>query len=152
MTFIPDTRKRYKEQLFSGTKGASGEKELNPYYQGYLNNEGKTSISGYDWAVDHVECFFSNIGDYIDFECEDDITEQDILDFINSEKEIDEYDEDDIAQYSSTVINLKIAKEQLLQWLETYRDETIVSLIENMDEEEYQKIKEEVDGRRTEGD
>lgn len=144
MTYIPSARKKYKDNLFGNTQGALDIKELNPYYEGFLDKDGKASISGYDWAVDEIENFFMTITDRIEFD--DEVTEKSVRDFINSDKEIDEYDDFELAMYGASALAIKTVKEELFKHLESYRDETIVSLIENMDDDEYERIVGEVDG------
>lgn len=141
MTYIPNVRKKYKENLFEHTEGV---KELNPYYEGFLSREGKQAISGYDWAVDEVANIFYTVTDNLEFE--DEVTEKRVHDFINSDKVVDEYDDYELAMYGATAVAIKTVKEELLKGLESYRNATIVSLIDNMDDDEYERIVGEADG------
>lgn len=130
MTYIPDCRtdKNYNEK--------------------YLNNADKEFVKGFDWCIEEaVDLFFDNL----------DVVESDYLESVlnteypfapthyvqefryrNTEKE-----EREIKTYAD------LLRFEILRWVECERDELITSMIDNMDEAEYQKIKKAVDDGNT---
>lgn len=97
------------------------------YNEKYLNKNDKQYIKGFDFAVEDVlDSFFDNIEDY-DFEVDgEDIDIGRIL--VNHEAILDKL------------------KEAIHEHFESERDVMITSMIDHMDDEEYAKIKSEVDG------
>lgn len=100
------------------------------YNQKYLNDQDAEFVAGYDWCRIHsIENFFDNI-DIYETEFED-----------NKEVRFYELLEDD-------TIREKL-KAAMVHYSEMERDELITSMIENMNDEEFEKIKEEIDeGKR----
>lgn len=97
------------------------------YNEKYLNHDDKEYIRGYDYAVeDSLDCFFDNIGDY-DFDVDD-----------------EDIDLGKILSNHESILNK--LKEVLKEHFESERDEMITSMIDNMDDDEYSKIRTEVDG------
>lgn len=102
-------------------------REDDDYNEKYLNHDDKEYIKGYDYAVeDALDSFFNNIGDF-DF----DVDGEDI-------------DLGKILLNHETILNK--LKEAMKEHFESERDEMITSMIDNMDDEEYAKIRTEVDG------
>ena len=98
------------------------------YNQKYLNNIDKEYVRGYDHAVDDVlDSFFANL---------------DIYDWDVDGEDIDLYK---ILTNHPDICD-KLA-ENLKEFFESSRDEMIVSLIDHMDDEEYENIKKEVDSK-----
>ena len=97
------------------------------YNEKYLNKNDKAYVNGYDHAVDDVlDSFFANL-DIFDWDVED----------------------EDIDLYRILTNHPDICdrlQENLKEHFESNRDEMIVSLIDHMDDGEYEKIKKEVDG------
>ena len=93
------------------------------YNEKYLNDRDARFISGYDFAVEAVANIFNNLNVYPDFE-----------DLLTDNKAI--------------IIDGKadVAKEAIDDWLESERDMLITSMIDNMDDDEYDAIKSRVDG------
>ena len=123
MSIIPDYR---NEHLVDYRTGESKE-ELNPYYEGNLNAINKETVWGYDFAAEVTENFFFNLdvfeilGDYINI---DNIsTDFLMLPYEEAEQKVDEQNED-----TQFVYHLR---NSIFLWMETHRDEMIVSLIEN---------------------
>ena len=102
-------------------------REDDTYNEKYLNHDDKEFIKGYDYAVEEVlESFFNNLDSY-DWDVDgEDIDLEKIL--TNHEK---------IAE--KLLENLK-------KHFESDRDEMITSMIDHMTDEEYAKIRTEVDG------
>jgi len=97
------------------------------YNEKYLNKADKAYVNGYDHAVDDVlDSFFANL---------------DIYDW--------DVDDEDIDLYKILTNHPAICEklsDNLKDYFESCRDEMIVSLIDNMEDGEYEKIKKEVDG------
>ena len=129
MTYIPDCR-------------------TDEYYnEKYLSKQDKEFLRGYDWATEMaVDNFFDNNYD-MRFD-EDDFVEEAVL------KELPEEAQDTytmeftfVSKEEERTIKTVIDKirYEILEWIEMNRDELITSMIDGMDDKEYQKIKSEVD-------
>lgn len=117
------------------------------YNQKYLNEKCKTEITGYDWCAEEVvDTFFDNLDTYID---------EDLLKILESE--LPEEDREEY-EWSYTFGNREpekrtvrtladLIRAKIQEFIENERDELIVSMIDCMDEAEYDRIKEQVDGR-----
>lgn len=119
----------------------------------YLNNNDSHEVIGYDWAVEQViDNFFDNL----------DVTESDyLIKMMNEplpEELVQEYEAptsftgDESQQYETRTAKTygDLLRMNLLRWAECGRDELVTSMIDNMSDEEYQAIKEKVDGRTQE--
>ena len=121
------------------------------YNQKYLNEKDRTEIIGYDWCTEEVvDNFFDNIEDM--FERDSYIGH--VLNEELSEDEREEYDmivsfgvkePKEVHRKCETYADL--IRLRLLEWIESNRDEMIVSMIDNMSDEEYEKIKSRVDAK-----
>ena len=101
-------------------------REDEAYNEKYLNHDDKEYIKGYDYAVDDIlDSFFDNITDF-DFDIED-----------------EDIDLGKIFANHEPILNR--LKEVMKEFFESERDEMITSMIDHMDDEEYDKIKEKVD-------
>lgn len=134
MTYIPDTRNKFKPQLYKGTKGASAEPELNPYYEGNLNDEDKTFVKGFDYAVEDIEDTFKTIDDYLEIE-DFQLTSEEI-EFISADNELENYTDEELEPYRDNAILIKLIKDIVLRTLECTRDEIITSMIDEYDEDD----------------
>lgn len=120
MTYIPDVRhktirKPYTQQM-----------EENSYWEGYLDNDDKNWLKGYDWAVDEVlSMIFDNIGD---LELEVEGEDMDMARFLMNHPEIRQ--------------KMKAAFEQEF---ESCRDELVVAMIDGYDAEKYDQLKKAAD-------
>lgn len=103
-------------------------REDSHYNQKYLNREDKEYIKGYDYAVEEVlNDFFDNVCNY-DFEVEgEDIDLGKIL-----------ANHEEICEKLKDVMSLHFESE---------RDEMITSMIDHYEDDEYAKIRTEVDGK-----
>ena len=96
------------------------------YNEKYLMENDKDIVKGYDLATKTIDSFFDNLEVY-DFEVDgEDI---DVGRFLDNHTEIKE-----------------LFKANLMEHLESGRNELVVSMIDNMDGNEYNKIKAKVDG------
>jgi len=112
--YLPDVRNRYEEPLYKGTKGAKEQGEgprENPYWEGNLKPEDKETVWGYDWCVEAAETAFSNLDGYA-LECEADVRPSDVR------KVLEDF------------------RGWLLDWLEAHRNELVVSILDNYEDEE----------------
>ncbi len=116
MTYIPDVRhktirKPYTQQM-----------EENSYWEGYLDNDDKNWLKGYDWAVDEVlSMIFDNIGD---LELEVEGEDMDMSRFLMNHPEIRQK-----------------MKDAFEQEFESCRDQLVVSMIEKYSPEKYDQLK-----------
>ena len=123
------------------------------YNEKYLNEKDFQFVRGYDWAVEQViDNFFDNL----------EVTESDRLMMIMEEPLpeilVQEYEVpttfngDESQEYETRTAKTygDLLRMNLLKWAECGRDELVTSRIDGMTDEEYQAIKEKVDGRSEE--
>ena len=92
------------------------------YNEKYLDQKDADFVKGYDWAVEQIQNMFNNLKCYPDLE--------QLLD-------------DKVALIKDNKIGM--VQTCIEDWAEMQRDELITSMIDGMDEAEYQAIKERVD-------
>ena len=120
------------------------------YNQKYLNDKDKEFVRGFDWCAEEaVDNLFDNL-EYI----EDDY----IIKLL--EKEVPEYDQNEYEWEPSFCAYGEEIKDEkrkvrtvadylrmiLIYWIEAERDQLITSMIDNMDDDEYEAIRNKVDG------
>lgn len=139
MTLIPDCRKKYLTDAYpNGTYHRShseiSSKELNPYYQGNLNEEDQAFLNGYDYAIHlPVRNLFNNLDVYAD--------ELEELTFLNklfgkdwlSQLDLEAIDSDELPK--GTPLNaatrfFRLLRLMLFDFSEMERNELIVSMID----------------------
>lgn len=142
MTYIPDVRNKYENKPYQK------EKRLNAYWQKFLNKSDKEFVAGYDHCIeDVVSNLFNNLDVYENelnraWFADDDDREYDFdYDFINDEKDFDEMTDEELSEIGRFNRVLKVMKKIVLHWTEMERDQLVVSMIDSMDEEEYEAIK-----------
>ena len=139
MSYIPDCRERFKPVY--GPK--SNKDEINGYWEGYLNENDKEYINGWDIVADDVTAsFFANI---TDFECLNEIFVSSEIESIGRYACIHRLDSEMPKDAPREVRFLRKLHEELVDWIESERDEMIVSMIDNMEVEEYKAIRAERD-------
>lgn len=123
------------------------------YNQKYLNDRDKKFLRGFDWCTEMaVDNFFDNemyelqdsekyLGHILCKELPDLMQDDYSMEFTFADRE----EEDRKVRTYADLIRMKI-----LEWIEMERDELITSMIDEYDEEEYQQIKERVDGQSAE--
>ena len=115
------------------------------YNQKFLNNEGKAELKGYDWCAEEVvDCFFDNIdnaGEYLEAILNTEIPEETHETYEWVPTFGDEAETRTIKTWGD------LLRARLLDWIESNRNELIVSLIENMDDEELEAIREKINGQ-----
>ena len=136
---FPYCRVRFKPILtYKSKKNA-----INGYWEGYLNDDYKQFLRGYDSAVeDTLDSFFASICD-----CE-------FLEEIFNHHEIEEIEKSESAfnlefelpdDAPKSVRFVRGLYEELRREFENERNEMIVTFIENMDDDEYKAIRKEKD-------
>jgi len=94
------------------------------YNEKYLNAEDARFLKGYDWAVENALNLLNNTSAYEELE-----------QLLDPNKAIVNLDKEDIVRSA------------LADWLEGERDMLITSMIDHMDEKEYEAIKASVDAK-----
>lgn len=120
------------------------------YNEKYLDEKDSQVILGYDYSIeDNIENFFNNIEIYAD-----DIAyalglsekslniDEDLLD---SDKDIEDYGKDEIKDMGIANALLVTLKQRMLEWAENNRDEYITSMLDNMNDKEYESLKAKAD-------
>lgn len=123
------------------------------YNEKYLNEKDFQFVRGYDWAVEQViDNFFDNLevteSDYLIAMMEEPLPEE-----LVQEYEVPTtFNGDESQEYETRTAKTygDLLRLNILRWAECGRDELITSMIDAMTEEEYQAIKEKVDGRSEE--
>lgn len=98
------------------------------YNQKYLDKYNNEFIAGYDFAVDNIDNLFNNLDIYIPEMYVDD-EDINLCAFLENHPKIE-------GKF----------RECVKHWMEMERNMLITSMIDDMDEEEYSKIKTKVDG------
>lgn len=133
MTYIPDCRNDEN------------------YNEKYLNEKDHEFLRGFDWCTEMAtDNFFDNIDEYFD---EDTYLGhrlyEEVPKYMRTEYEFEsEFSDETHTRKIRTYGDLLRSK--ILTWIEMERDELITSMIDNMDRDEYERIKAEVDGQSTE--
>lgn len=122
-------------------------REDSTYNERFLNEPDSQYILGYDSCVDNgITSFFDNIDNFIPEITlalgldEDDEIEIDCS-IVNGDKEFYEYTEEELDEVDHLTSLLLLIRTYMCQWAEHSRDELIVSLLENTDEQEYEELK-----------
>jgi hypothetical protein len=118
------------------------------YNEKYLDKESKQELRGYDWCAEFVvDGFFDNLESYLD----SDIIEKLLNKKIPKEcRESYEFTSPCGGGYTVKRKTKRLKdwiRSKLLDYMESERNELIISILDNMDEEEYERIKKEVDAK-----
>lgn len=120
MSYIPDTRHKKKIDIYGHQTD-----ELNPYWYRILEKNDEEYLMGYDWAVDFI---INSLDDLLDS----------AIDILKSEA-------DD--HYKTIDEKKKEITDLFAEWLEGHRDELVVSMLDNMEQADYDRRFEEVKDR-----
>lgn len=124
------------------------------YNQKYVGEKDKLFLRGFDWAVEMVvDNFFDNemfglqMGDgyfahYLNHELPEDMKEEYVMEYTDGRP-------DEVRKVKTYA---DLVRMKLLEWIEMDRNELITSMIDDLSEEEYGKIKAEVDGQSKDSD
>lgn len=115
-------------------------REDEDYNQKYLNEKDSENIVGYDIAVEVMDSFFDNIDVYPILSKVGILEEEIDLNIYDNDKKLEEYSEDEIDRMSKSTKILVALRQSLKSWMEKTRNETIVSMIEGMNGEEFDSI------------
>lgn len=138
--FIRDTRDPFDAKYKTNTPDRP-----NPYYEGYLKESDKDTIDGYDYLADHVvDSFFYNmeienrIADAFEAAGLDlsNVDESVLLNRREAEGEITEEEWEKLNPETKLVLAIK---EGLEKHNERERDMLITSMLDDMDEKEYEE-------------
>jgi hypothetical protein len=133
-----DAREKYEANPWK-----PDEKEPNAYYEGYLDRRDREVLGGYDWCMEMAaDNFFDNdmggllsddsyLGHLLNQELPESMKEEYIMDFSSIS--------DRKSETRRTETYADLIRMQLLEYMELERNELVVSMIESMDEEKYQK-------------
>ncbi len=137
MSYIPNTREKRKYSFKTGRYDG----EENGYRQEYLNEEDDAFRRGYDYAVETVLNYFNNLDAFSDAFLEAELN----LDRVDTDAVVSDcLTEDEVKNLSRDTLILGTVHDTLADWLEMERNQFIVSLIDGMDDKEYEAIKEAV--------
>lgn len=121
------------------------------YNEKYLNEKDTEFVRGFDWATEMaVDNFFDNFG--FDIKLEDSYLSHFLLEEMPEHMQ-EEYtmeftfaDKKNKEEDRKAVTYLDYIRYKVLEWIELGRNDLITSMLDNMGEEEYEKIKAKVDG------
>ena len=131
MSYIPDTTVKYQMNIYG--KETDNPKIPNGYYEGLLPDDYKKQLIDVDLTIDEaINTFFSNIDCYADDLSKvgintDDIDETSVVS--------DDLTEEDIKKLNLTTKQIGTIRDCLQHWLAHYRNDVIVSMIDNIPEE-----------------
>ena len=148
MTYIPNVREKKVTPLYEGTRGADKEPRDNAYYEGNLKDEKSVEFKeGFDYAVEAMLNLFNNLDTYAsEFEnigLDTDLPEN-ATKYVNGinvyhpEAEAEEATDLSLEEFEQLPKDVQVFatfKEVLNHWMEMERNEIVVSLIENQEEE-----------------
>ena len=118
------------------------------YNEKYLNAQDKEFLRGFDWCCEMAaDCFFDNLPF---------LNDSHIMHMLNEEIQEEAHEEYDVesdfdvpAQHRIIKTYVDLIRARMLDFIESERDELITSMIDSMDEAEYQALKECVDNGHT---
>lgn len=144
MTYIPNVTEIFKENPYK----KDAKPELNDYYEGFLNEDGALVLAGYDCAYQDMGNAFLTLDDAEGFEYTNfDISKIDmkkLQKFLEVDSDYDPFYDGDADELSKLSNETKIA---MLFFYHIYRNivgsrnEFGVSLMESMDDDEYNNLK-----------
>lgn len=137
--YIYDARERFQPIL----SAKSLPNNINPYWEGYLNERDYDRLREFDYTVElATNVFFTNIDSC---ECLSEIFVASEIDEASGNSFVWDLKTELPDNAPKSVRFLRKLHEELTNWLETQRDEIVMSMIEGMSEEEYKAIRKEKD-------
>lgn len=118
MSYIPSTKEQY---LSDGSENA--------YWEGNLSNSDQNYIAGFDFAFDHMKEQFMDT-DAMDLEHINVDTEA-----VANIAEGEECTDEDLRDFNPETLAVLGIRESLIEALDSWRNELIVSMIENSESE-----------------
>lgn len=117
------------------------------YNQKYLNEKDSEFVRGFDWCAEiAMDNFFNNIDDF--FERDSFIMHMLLQEIPEMDHEVYEWNNsfsENPVENREIRTYLDKLRAYLIDWVENHRDELITSMIDGMDNDEYKRIKDEVD-------
>ena len=145
MTWFRNAREKWDQSPVKGIL----EGTPNPYYQELNNKENKNFLSGYDWGAEcAADTFFNNLDIYADeFKAEGfDVYKVD-ENIIASDIDYRDYAEGEIQKMTPETRLVLLITSLMSEYIEMCRDEVNTALIEQMDQEDYEKNFAEIYGK-----
>lgn len=123
------------------------------YNQKYLVGDDKEFIRGFDWCVEmEVDSFFDNFdvvgSDYLELALARQVPEELQFEY-ETEDAFSLFREESLPEHRKVETYLDYLWYKLRMWIEIQRNELITVLLDEMDEEEYQKVKAAVDAKES---
>lgn len=120
------------------------------YNQKYLDKNDKSFLDGFDWAMENaVDNFFDN--NFGDEDCDDSyishIMKEEVPKYMKEDYEMEFSFGDRPVEERTVQTYADYVRMLILEWIEIERNELITSMIDGYDEEKYDRIKAEVDGK-----
>lgn len=153
MTMFADCRQKFTKDAypfgtrFRKSKDISAD-EINPYWEGNLNEENKSRIRCFDWGAAEADNFFSNLcnGDtVIDYLAKDEAEKaEEICGTISAALRDDEdFDFDELVKDCPRIVKVIAAIQvDLARWVEMERNQIITSMIDSQEAEHETEIHE----------
>ncbi len=159
MSYIPNARGKYTEQLYKNTRGASAKPEPNPYWHGLNDDYGKSELFGFDEAVGALNNLFDNL-DVYETEIEEIFGEGALEQYDEMKtdgespyapgtngydepnpkyRDLNTYEYEERQKMSQITKAMLLFKRMANNWLEMERDEINVSLLDNLDNKQYDR-------------
>ena len=123
------------------------------YNQKYLEGDDKEFIRGFDWCVEmEVDSFFDNFdvvgSDYLELALARQVPEELQFEY-ETEDTFSLFREESLPEHRKVETYLDYLWYKLRMWIEIQRNELITALLDEMDEDEYQKVKAAVDAKES---
>ena len=142
-SYIPEVREKTLKPLESKV---DSKEQPNEYWEGYLNENQSQFIVGYDYCTDAMMNMLDNLKIYKSlFDIAKINIENIDMSIMDEDKNLDEYSEDELNRMTSETKILKAIQGAILKYAERERSELIVSMIDELSEDEYFRIKKDVD-------
>lgn len=117
------------------------------YNQKYLNQRDTAELFGFDYCTEEaVDNFFDNIDHYFGIDSYlGHVLNEELPKSMQEEYTMEFSFRADESEDRTCKTYADLLRMRILEWIEMERDEVITSMIENMDDEEYEAIKAKVD-------
>ena len=139
MTYFRNARDKYDTNY----KGEKTEKP-NPYFEGYLSDDDKLELVGYDYCKEQAEMAIFNLDTYAD-DLEklgfywDKVDTSLLSKFYHNDVSYEQYGLCDLDETTIETKMLMILLEAISTYIESDRDMFVTSMIDEMDDAEYKK-------------
>lgn len=119
------------------------------YNDKYVEGADKEFLRGFDWCVEFVvDNFFNNNLDETDEDTHLAHTlSEEVIEHMKETYEVYHSYGDEKVETRKVETYVDLLRMKLLEWIESERDMLVTSMLDGMAEEEYNKVKERVDGQ-----